>query len=264
MTLLVRVCLVVVLLGLPGCMAPKGPDGTRGIDPFEPSNRVMFAVNEGVDKVLFEPIGKGWRFITPRFVRTALDKAFLNLRFPVRFVSLFGQWRPKHAGEETLRFAVNTTVGLAGLWDPASRIGLGLYDEDIGQMLGVWGIGQGPYWVLPFFGPSGPRDTVGLGADTVLNIGMWVIPYAGGSIAIVNSRAIAVPAISSARESSLDYYVFVRDAYMKRRARQVENLAPVMDDLPSPDDDFYDGEDDFYEIEDDEDAGPGTVPEEGL
>jgi phospholipid-binding lipoprotein MlaA len=130
-----------------GClMPPPGPDGTVDPDPYETQNRLIFAFNDGVDRIAFEPLGRLWRFLTPHFVRTGLDNAFTNLRFPVRAVSCLGQGRLTHAGSETVRFAVNSTIGVVGLWDASSKLfGMPYYDEDTGQMFAAWGIGSGPY-----------------------------------------------------------------------------------------------------------------------
>ena len=102
---------------------PPGPDGFVDPDPYETQNRLFFAFNDGVDRLAFEPLGRLWRFITPRILRTGLDNAFLNMRFPVRVVSCLGQGGcVDRAGSETLRFAVNSTLGVAGLWDPSTRL----------------------------------------------------------------------------------------------------------------------------------------------
>ena len=237
--------ILALALLLSGCLSPPpGPDGTVDPDPYERSNRVVFAFNDGLDRFLLEPLGKGWRFITPELLRTALDDFFVNLEFPVRAVSCLGQARFEHAGWETVRFLTNSTIGLAGFWDPATRwFEIPYYDEDIGQMFGVWGIGSGPFWMVPFFGPLNPRDTVGLAADSFLNL----LPYYGAPVAIINGRAIAVPTVERARESSLDYYLLVRDAYVQRRIRQVAERGPVtryaepFEDGADPyDDDLYD------------------------
>jgi phospholipid-binding lipoprotein MlaA len=206
--------------------------------------------------VIAEPLGRLWRFLTPRFVRTGLDNAFLNLRFPVRAVSCLGQGRFTHAGSETLRFAVNSTLGVAGLWDASTRLfGMPYYDEDTGQMFAVWGIGSGPYWMIPILGPSNPRDTVGYILDGFLNL----TPSYAAPVAWVNGRAIAVPAIDRAREASLDYYLFVRDAYLQRRAAQVSEQGPLQRLAPAA---RPGTADDVYEIETYEEDESGAKPGE--
>lgn len=220
---------------------PPGPDGTVDHDPYETQNRLFFAFNDGLDRIAFEPLGRLWRFLTPRFVRTGLDNAFLNMRYPVRAVSLMGQGRPTHAGTETLRFLVNSTIGVAGLWDASTYLfELPFYDEDTGQMLAVWGIGSGPFWMIPLLGPATPRDTVGYILDGFLNL----TPSYVAPVAWVNGRAIAVPTIDRAREASLDYYLFVRDSYLQRREAQIAEKGPMDrmnggEEPEGPADDFY-------------------------
>jgi phospholipid-binding lipoprotein MlaA len=231
-----------------GCLTPPpGPDGLVDPDPYETQNRLFFAFNDGVDRLAFEPLGRLWRFLTPRFVRTGLDNAFLNLRFPVRAVSCLGQARLNCAGSETLRFAVNSTLGVAGLWDASTRLfELPFYDEDTGQMLAKWGVPAGPFWMIPLLGPSNPRDTVGYILDGVLTLSpsYYLVP-----VAWVNGRAIAVPTIDRAREASLDYYLFVRDSYVQRREAQVAEEGP-MRRLSGAEPADAGADEDFYEVED--------------
>jgi phospholipid-binding lipoprotein MlaA len=230
-----------------GCLTPPpGPDGVVNHDPYETQNRLFFAFNDGLDRIAFEPLGKLWRFITPRFVRTGFANAFTNMRYPIRAVSCMGQGRATHAGQETLRFLVNSTIGVVGLWDASTDLfGIPYYDEDSGQMLAVWGLPSGPYWMIPLLGPSTPRDTVGYILDGLMNL----TPSYVAPVAWLNGRAIAVPAIDRAREASLDYYVFVRDAYLQRRDAQIAEDGPLnrtdAEEAPQPDapaDDFYDVE----------------------
>jgi phospholipid-binding lipoprotein MlaA len=244
-------------LALAGCLAlgclmpPPGPDGFVNPDPYERQNRLIFAFNDGLDRVIAEPLGRLWRFITPQFVRTGLDNAFLNLRYPVRAVSCVGQGRFTHAGSETLRFAVNSTLGVAGVWDASTRLfGLPFYDEDTGQMFATWGIGAGPYWMIPILGPSNPRDTVGYILDGFLNL----TPSYAAPVAWVNGRAIAVPTVDRAREASLDYYLFVRDSYLQRRAAQVSEQGPTRRLATEPEAEPGPG-DELYDLESFEDEG---------
>ncbi len=249
--------LLVACLALGCLMPPPGPDGVVNPDPYERQNRLIFAFNDGLDRVIAEPLGRLWRFLTPRFVRTGLDNAFLNLRYPVRAVSCLGQGRVTHAGSETLRFAVNSTLGVAGLWDASSRLfGMPFYDEDTGQMFAAWGVGTGPYWMIPILGPSNPRDTVGYILDGFLNL----TPSYAAPVSWVNGRAIAVPTVDRAREASLDYYLFVRDSYLQRRAAQVAETGPAQrlqseGAPPGP-------ADELYEVETFEDEEPASGPGE--
>jgi phospholipid-binding lipoprotein MlaA len=230
-------------------------------DPYEGVNRTFFGFNDGVDRYALEPAAKGWTFITPEALRVALDKALKNLKFPVRFVSNLGQGEVVRAGSELVRFITNSTVGLAGFFDPATRVGLGKYDEDFGQMFGRWGIPSGPYWVIPIVGSSNPRDGFGYIFDSALAYfgpiaTLITIP------AMVNGRAIAAEQIDLARAAALDYYVFARDAYMQRRLAQIRN-----EELPGSEpgsrlaDEFYEVPDDLYEVEEDlDEVEPAEEP----
>lgn len=246
-----RLACVVLVAALAGCFTPMGPDGRPIRDPYEGSNRVAFAFNDGLDRYVLNPLAEGWRFITFHEMRVALDKLFYNLRFPVRFVSTLGQGKGIAAGSELGRFLINSTVGIAGLWDPATRIGLDQHDEDLGQMFGKWGIGSGPYWVVPLLGPSGPRDFVGSVFDMLLGSLpslLLEVPVTTFPLSMLNGRAIADPQVEIARGTALDLYVFTRDGYLQHRKAQVEDRdVPGREGQGPPDD--------LYEIEDFDDEG---------
>jgi phospholipid-binding lipoprotein MlaA len=269
-TLAVGAALLGGALGtLVGCAGPEGPDAAVS-DPLERPNRAIFGFNEAV----VEPVADAWAFITPEALRVALDKAFYNLSFPVRLVTNLGQAQLRGAGVESLRFVVNSTVGVVGLFDPATRFGLGRYDEDFGQMFGRWGVPGRPYWVLPILGPSNPRDTVGI----VMGIAMGVvllrplaIPTAASvgaaPVRVVNTIAIADPQLELSREAALDHYVFVRDAYLQRREAQIRNAEhDAVEAEEGPAEDLYELEQEFEEELPGESGGlvspEGTAPAE--
>jgi phospholipid-binding lipoprotein MlaA len=195
----------------------------KGRDPYEGINRPIFSFNRGVDRWVLDPLATGWTFITPRAFRVSLDKFFTNLQFPRRLLANLGQGEVVHAGSELGRFLLNTTLGLVGFFDPATHFGMEIYDEDFGQMFGRWGIPAGPYWVIPIFGPSNPRDGLALPLDLALDL-RNASPVPGpGLLATVNVRALLDPQIKAAEEAALDLYVATRDAHMERRAALVRN-----------------------------------------
>jgi phospholipid-binding lipoprotein MlaA len=212
-------------------------------DPIEPLNRGLFAFNNGLDVALLEPAARGWRFVLRPPGLRAVDRFFTNLEFPIRFVGNLLQLEVAHSGEEVGRFLINTTVGLVGFFDPASRIGLGLHEEDIGQALGSYGLPPGPYLVIPVLGPSNPRDFV-----TGLADGATLGPasIARSTLGLLNTRALFIDEIREAKAASLDYYSFVRNAYVTTRQAQVENRDPEQSQPNT---------DDLYEIEEDEEKG---------
>jgi phospholipid-binding lipoprotein MlaA len=209
-------------------------------DPWEGMNRGIFGFNEGFDRWIAEPIAKGADFITPDPVERAIRRFFVNTLFPVRFVNDLLQVKPVAAAEDLGRFVVNTTIGIAGFFDPASKIGLEGHEEDFGQTLGYWGVPPGPYLVLPFIGPSSPRDGAGLIADSAARvypffISMWVSAAISGTD-LVNRRSLALESIAAEREAALDYYVAVRNAYISYRENQVRDRE---DEEPGASDDLY-------------------------
>jgi phospholipid-binding lipoprotein MlaA len=209
-------------------------------DPWQRMNRGIFWFNESVDHFLLEPVAKGWDFVTPEPVETSIANFFSNLRFPVVMVNNVLQGKLKPAAIDVGRFMVNSTFGIAGLFDPATIWGLPRHNEDFGQTLGWWGVPPGPYLVLPLLGPSNPRDTSGLPVDYCLSITPLFLSSfwwtGAGVINIVNARALVIEDVQQAREASLDYYVFVRNAYYQRRValvndQQEESGHPPTNDL---------------------------------
>lgn len=217
-------------------------------DPLEGLNRKTHALNEGLDRYILRPVARGWQFITPDVLRRSLRNFDDNLRAPVILTNDILQWKWRAAGEQTARFAINSTVGLLGLFDPAAGWGLEKQNEDTGQTLGVWGIPAGPYIVLPLLGPSNPRDIVGLAGDSVLSI-YWIFapfyistPYR--AVDVVNRRALSDEDIQSARAAALDFYVFLRNAYAQSRDAQIRDMEESDSQEGLYDDDLYDIEDD--------------------
>jgi phospholipid-binding lipoprotein MlaA len=231
--------LAFVWLALAGGVAMAESDADVA-DPWEGMNRGIFGFNEGFDRWIAEPIAKGVDFITPDPVERAIRRFFLNSLFPMRFANDLLQAKPVAAAEDLGRFVVNTTVGIAGFFDPASKIGLEGHTEDFGQTLGYWGIPPGPYLVLPFLGPSNPRDGVGLIADSAARVypffvAMWISASINGTN-LLNQRSLALESIAEERESALDYYVAVRNAYISYRENQVRDRE---EEEPGSSDDLY-------------------------
>jgi phospholipid-binding lipoprotein MlaA len=213
-----------------GCAT--SPERQEIRDTLEPLNRPVFGVNEQVDEHALGPVARGWKRITPEPVRDSISNAYRNLTFPQRFVSTLGQAELRMAGVELTRFVLNSTIGVAGLFDPASRLGLGRYDESIGTMLARWRVPPGPYLVIPILGPSTPRDAFGGLVGLALNPLVWTgvgVPGLGAVFAI-NGRAQADEEIEIARQAALDYYLFVRESYVQQQARAQRNEYVTRDD----------------------------------
>jgi phospholipid-binding lipoprotein MlaA len=203
-------------------------------DPLEPLNRATFMLNDGIYTVLLRPVSTGYEYAVPEFARTGLTNAFENVKFPVRFVNHTLQGKFGRAGRETGKFLVNSTLGVAGFMRAAERFPAvaDLPAADTGQTFAKWGIGHGPYLVLPILGPSSVRDTVGYAGDYALNPVNWVgFIYCGYEFFCPPSWPIVFPAVNTlqalpgslatldaATENALDRYIAARTAYIQYRA----------------------------------------------
>jgi phospholipid-binding lipoprotein MlaA len=196
-------------------------------DPLERVNRGIFWFNDKLDIFLLEPIAKGWDFVLPNRIQACIADAFSNAKFPIDFTNNLLQAKPKAAGTTLGRFLLNTTLGVAGLFDVAAAAGVPAHEEDFGQTLGVWGLGNGPYLVLPVLGPSTFRDAAGRAVDSPLRV--W--PFFVGtipSLAIsgteaVNWRSRNIATIHDLRKDAFDYYSLVRNGYLHNRQAEVED-----------------------------------------
>jgi len=226
----VVLCGAVSLVLLGGCASTGNPR-----DPLEPINRGIYHFNDGVDKVLIKPAAEFYRWALPEFMRTGVSNFFSNLNDVIVALNSLLQGKLAQAGSDAARLIVNTTVGLLGLFDVATEMGLEKHNEDFGQTLGYWGIGDGPYLVLPLLGPSSARDTVGWVGDYY----SWPVTYVDDDgtryfligMRFVSARADLLEASRILETAALDPYEFVRDAYLQRR----RNL--VYDGKPPPDED---------------------------
>ena len=220
------------------CAPVPGP--RHPSDPWERMNRGTFGFNEGADRWVIAPIAKGWDFVIPDPVERSIRKFFVNSRIPIHFVNALLQAKLVAAFEDLTRFVVNTTIGVAGFFDPATHFGLEAHHEDFGQTLGYWGVPPGPYLVLPIFGPSNPRDTGGLIVDSASLVYPWFVPIyvspAIGVFDLLNRRSLVLDSIAAEREAALDYYVFVRNAYLSYRENLVRDRE---EDDEADDDDLY-------------------------
>jgi ABC-type transporter lipoprotein component MlaA/thioesterase domain-containing protein len=213
------------VLGNDALYAPEHGDGFAALvytsDPIEPVNRFSLRVTKGVLDWIVEPLALGYRALVPSVAREAVDRAYTNLLYPDRLVSLLLQARLRDGAEETGRFLVNTTVGLAGLFDPAKRVGWKPHSEDVGQAFGHWGIPAGPYLFLPLLGPSSARDTIGRVFDTALDPSTY---FTGATLALgFNAFSLRADAYRDLAETEADWYVPIRTYWAIRREAEVEN-----------------------------------------
>ena len=197
-------------------------------DPIEPFNRGMFWFNDKLYFYLLKPVARGWRWLIPRPGQVALSNVFSNLATPVRMINAGLQGKFGDAGNELNRFAINTTIGIGGMFDPAkAHFDIKKKDEDTGQTLGYYGVGPGPYLVLPFFGPSSARDGIGLLADSRMDLVYYLWEdqdyWAAIILEVINKVALDKDTYEGIKKDALDPYLFVRDAYAQYRQNLVEN-----------------------------------------
>ncbi len=197
------------------------PPQASQTDPFEGFNRSMYNFNMKLDKYFFKPVSDGYKFITPDFVETGVSNFFNNLKGINVVLNDFLQGKFAQGASDTGRFLTNTTIGIAGLVDVASELGLHSNVEDFGQTLAVWGVGEGPYLVLPVMGPTTIRDGSGGIVDRAANPGTYV-PFTG-IIEGINDRAKAQGALNFIDEAALDPYVFTRESFLQYRRHLVND-----------------------------------------
>lgn len=200
-------------------------------DPWEGVNRVIFRFNDTLDTYTLKPLAKGYEAITPQFLEDGIHNMFRNVGDVTNLVNNVLQAKPAAAGTDTARLIFNTTFGLLGFFDVGSRMGLQRSDEDFGQTLGYWGVGSGPYVMLPFFGPSTVRDALGKYPDTYTRPYRYLdhVPTRNTILAtdIVDTRASL---LSAEKLINGDKYVFLRNAYLQNREFKVKD-GEVEDDF---------------------------------
>ena len=229
--LLVSVSMLMTLLG--GCATTGNPR-----DPLEPMNRAIYSFNDGVDQAIFKPVADAYRAVLPSFVRTGVSNFFSNINDVSIALNSLLQGKPVDAISDVGRVAVNTTAGILGVFDVATEFGLEKHNEDFGQTLGHWGVGDGPFLMLPLLGPSNLRDTVGLVTDFKLDPITYVDPSRDRNILwgsrSVSQRAHLLDASKILETAALDPYDFLRYAYLQRRRNLVHDGSPP----PEKDDDL--------------------------
>ncbi len=197
-------------------------------DPLEGLNRGIYKFNDVADKAVFKPVAGAYKAVTPTPVRTGVNNFFSNLNTFVTTINQVLQFKFSKAAESAGRFVVNSTVGILGFIDVASKDGIKKHDEDFGQTLAHWGMGDGPYLVLPFLGPSTFRDTGGLVVDSLAfnPIGYVENPRSRNVLIgskFIDKRAELLPGSDLLDEAALDPYAFMRDAYFQRRKHQISD-----------------------------------------
>ena len=221
-----RVFLVTACLFILGGCATTGDGDPR--DPFEGFNRGVYSFNQGMDKVLFDPVGKIYQAITPDIVDRGVTNFFSNLNDIAVVVNDLLQFKINQALSDTTRFIFNSTIGILGFFDVSSHMDLPKHDEDFGQTLATWGIGAGPYVIVPFFGPTTFRDATGFIVDRgVLNPIFYVdddlLKASLLSLNYIDFKADLLSAKKLLGDAALDEYEFVKNAYFEKRKSQIND-----------------------------------------
>ena len=208
----------VMTLALQGCASFR--TAAPG-DPIEPINRGIYSFNSTFDHYLFKPIAKGYDAVVPGPIKTGVTNVFQNVSDVQSLVSDALQLKGAKFGDDLGRVMLNTTFGIGGIFDLATPMGIERGNEDIGQTLGYWGIGAGPYLVIPFLGPSTLRDAVGRYGDSQVNPLSYVssVPVRNSltGLSVVDARVGLFPAEDLLNQASMDKYTFLRSAYLQRR-----------------------------------------------
>jgi phospholipid-binding lipoprotein MlaA len=231
-----RLCVLILAASLSGCAA----FGDNPRDPLEPLNRAMFGFNDALDEAVMKPVAKGYRFVLPGFVRTGVSNFFSNVDDVWVSINQVLQGKFLDGLGDFGRFLFNSTVGIAGLFDFASEVGLPKHSEDFGQTLAWWGVGNGAYVVLPILGPSTVRDGLAFLVDTQVDP-VWRInniPVRNTSVVIrfTGRRAELLDVSNVLEQAALDRYALMRDAWLQRRRSLVYDGDPPREKEESDDD----------------------------
>ncbi len=222
---LTAVCAVISLGVLGGCASTNDPR-----DPLEPINRGVYQFNDGVDTMFLKPVAEVYQAIIPPVARTGVSNVFANINDVVVALNNLLQGKVTEALSDVGRVLINTTAGLFGLFDVATPVGLEKHDEDFGQTLGYWGLGDGPYLVLPLLGPSNLRDTAGRVVDYNTDPVTYIEPTRDRNqvqgLRLVSRRAELLSASRLLSVAALDEYEFVREAYLQRRRNLIYDGNP--------------------------------------
>ncbi len=219
----------ILAFALTGCAVNGDPR-----DPLEPMNRAIHSFNEGFDRVLLKPVAQAYTAVLPSFAQTGVRNFFSNLDDVTVLANDILQFKLEQGSRDFMRLAINSTFGLFGLLDVAGEMGLQKHNEDFGQTLGRWGVGAGPYLVLPFLGPSNFRDTAGFLVDTeytdlVRNHDDVSTRNPILALRVVSRRADLLDAKRAIDAAALDEYEFTRDLYLERRKSLVHDGKPPRD-----------------------------------
>jgi phospholipid-binding lipoprotein MlaA len=235
-----RGCLGAALLAVAvlstGCAT--GPNANPK-DPLEPMNRSISRFNDSLDENVLKPVATGYKDVTPDLVQQGVRNVFNNLSDIWSTVNNGLQLKGRDTAESLMRSVVNTVFGIYGIFDVATPIGLERHPEDFGQTLGAWGVPDGPYVVLPLFGPSTLRDTAGMPVDTsvdyVRNLDHIATRNSAMALRVVDKRSSLLGTSNLLTEAAIDKYSFTRDAYLQYRRNQVfDGNPPDEEDLPDP------------------------------
>jgi phospholipid-binding lipoprotein MlaA len=231
-------------LAVGGCATPPSDPAARAEfektnDPLEPLNREIFDFNLFVDRVALKPVAKGYVAVVPEAGRDAIRHFLNNLGEPVVFANNLLQGEFKRAHDTFARFLMNSTLGIGGVFDLATKAGLEKQTGDFGQTLYAWGVPDGPFLMLPIFGPSNPRDAVGLGVDSYAdpgdriasNNGYWWAGLVRGAVDGIDLRARNLDTLDELQRNAIDFYAELRSLFRQHRAAELRHGEPA----PLPD-----------------------------
>lgn len=227
-----------IAVGLGGCAAAPNPNDLGAVadaretnDPLEPTNRVFYAINNGIDTVLLRPLAVAYRYAVPQVVRTHTHHVLSNLDSPVLLANDIMQGKPRRAGDTLMRFLVNSTVGVAGIFDVATDLGYPAHDTDFGVTLALWGLPSGPFLFLPILGPTNPRDATGFGVDIALDPLTYVgrgttvtaLDYTRFGLSAIDARAAVLDDLDRIKQQALDPYATFRSLARQHRDSQIQD-----------------------------------------
>jgi phospholipid-binding lipoprotein MlaA len=236
---LLHFCLLASVLVMAGCATKPPPSEPEALayyeqenDPLEPTNRVFYRINNGIDTVILRPAAEAYRYVVPGGVRNGVHNMLSNLGTPVQLGNDMLEGKPARAGDTTMRFLINTTVGGLGFFDVAKDWGYPNHDSDFGMTLASWGLPEGPFLFLPVLGPTDPRDATGFGVGIVADPFTWVgqgaavtaLNWTRFSLNAVDQRERALDAVDQIKKTALDPYATFRSLFRQHRESQIEEM----------------------------------------